>query len=60
MHEYWYSKEEIQEMSPSYVWALMEMVGCRKNPELLKRYRTLKFNSEFEFEQYLLRNMKFK
>ena len=60
MHEYWYKKEEIMELTPSQIWVLMEMVGCRKNPELLKRYKKLKFDSEFEFEQYLLRTMKLK
>lgn len=59
MHEYNLKKEEISELSPSQVGVLMEMVGCRKNPELLKKYKTLKFWSEFEFEQYLLNQMKF-
>lgn len=60
MHEYWYSKDDIQEMTPSQIWVLMEMIGCRKNPELLKKYKDLRFTSEFEFEQYLLKKMKFK
>jgi len=59
MHEYGYNKEEISELSPSQVGVLVEMVGCRKNPDLLKKYKKLKFSSEFELEQYLLRNMKF-
>lgn len=59
MHEYNLKKEEISELSPSQVGVLIEMVGCRKNPDLLKKYKTLKFNSEFEFDQYLLEKMKF-
>lgn len=60
MHEYWYKKEDISELSPSQIWILVEMVGYRKHPELLKQKKDLKFDSEFEFEQYLLRTMKFK
>ena len=59
MHEYGMTKEEIGELSSSQVWVLMEMVAYRKNPEALKKYKKLKFNSEFEFEQYLLNQMKF-
>lgn len=43
MHEYYLKKEEISELTPSQVGVLMEMVGCRKNPELLNKYKTLKF-----------------
>ena len=30
------------------------MVWCIKNPELLEKYKPIKFNSEFEFEQWIL------
>ena len=59
MHYYWISKEEIWERRPSEISTLLEMVGCIKNPDLLKKYKDLKFNTEFEFEQYLLNTMKF-
>jgi len=59
MHKYWYTKEQILELSPSQVWVLMEMIWYMKNPEWLKKYKNLKFNTEFEFEQYLLNTMKF-
>lgn len=59
MHYYWFSKEDIQEKRMSEISTLLEMVGCIKNPELLKKYQTMKFSSEFEFEQYLLNNMRF-
>lgn len=59
MHHYWMSKEEVWEKRPSEVSTLLEMVWCIKNPELLKKYKDLRFNSETEFEHYLLRTMKF-
>lgn len=59
MHYYWFSKEDIQEKRLSEISTLLEMVWCIKNPELLNKYKELKFSNEFEFEQYLLRNMKF-
>lgn len=60
MHEYWFKKEEILELTSSQVWALIEMVAYIKNPELLKKQKDLRFSSEFEFEQYLLKQMKLK
>lgn len=59
MHEYWFKKEEVLELSQSQISMLIEMIWCRKNPQNLKKYKDLKFNSEFEFEQYLLNTMKF-
>ena len=59
MHYYWFSKEDIQEKRMSEISTLLEMVGCIKNPELLNKYKEMKFSSEFEFEQYLLNNMRF-
>lgn len=59
MHYFWLTKEEVQEKRPSEISTLLEMVGCMKNPELLKKYKDIKFSNEFEFEQYLLNTMKF-
>lgn len=59
MHYFKFTKEEIRERRPSEISMLLEMVWYIKNPELLKKYKDLRFNTEFEFEQYLLHNMKF-
>lgn len=59
MHYFWYTKEEIDEKRMSEISTLLEMIWYIKNPEWLKKYKTMKFSSEFEFEQYLLNNMKF-
>lgn len=36
------------------------MGGAIQNPSVLDKYKTLKFSSEFEFEQYLLNKFKVK
>ena len=36
------------------------MGGAINNPSVLDKYKTLKFASEFEFEQYLLDKFKVK
>lgn len=55
MHYYpHYSKEDILELSQSQVSSLLEMISCIKNPELLERHKSVKFSSEFEFEQRVL------
>ena len=38
---------------------LIEMVSAMKNPELLKKYKPLKFASAFEFEHYIVDKFKF-
>lgn len=59
MHYFKISKEEIWEKRPSEINTLLEMIWYIKNPEWLKKYKDLKFSTEFEFEQYLLNNMRF-
>lgn len=59
MHYFKISKEEIWEKRPSEINTLLEMIWYIKNPEWLKKYKELKFGTEFEFEQYLLNNMRF-
>jgi len=59
MHYFKISKEEVREKRPSEINSLLEMIWYIKNPEWLKRYKDLKFATEFEFEQYLLNNMRF-
>lgn len=59
MHYFKISKEEVWEKRPSEINSLLEMIWYIKNPEWLKKYKDLKFSTEFEFEQYLLNNMRF-
>ena len=59
MHHYSLTKEEVWEKRPSEISTLLEMIWCMKNPELLKKHKDLRFNSETEFERYLLEKMKF-
>ena len=55
MHYYPHiSKLEAIQLSQSQISSLLEMVWCIKNPELLEKYKPIKFNSEFEFEQWIL------
>lgn len=49
---------QILELTQSEIWTLLEMVWLTKNPEWLKKYKSLKFSSEFEFEQYILNKFK--
>lgn len=59
MHCYGFKKEEIETLTMSQISTLFEMYGCMKNPEWLKKYKKMSFNSWMEFEQYLLHTMKF-
>lgn len=59
MHHYWLTKEQIRDKSPSEINILLEMIWYEKNPEWLKKYKTLKFDSEFDFDQYIMKKMKF-
>lgn len=59
MHYYpCYNKQEVLELSQSQVSLLLEMISCIKNPEGLEKYKTVKFSSEFEFDQRVLGKFK--
>lgn len=59
MHYYpCYNKQEVLEFSQSQVSSLLEMISCIKNPEGLEKYKTVKFSSEFEFDQRVLGKFK--
>ncbi len=55
-----YTKEKILDLTQSQIGTLIEMGGAIQNPSVLDKYKTLKFSSEFEFEQYLLNKFKVK
>ncbi len=59
MHYYpSYTKEDIMNLTQSQISYLMQMVWLTKNPQWLDKYKTVKFSSEFEFEQYILNKFK--
>lgn len=59
MHYYpSYTKEKILDLTNSQISYLLEMVWLTKNPDGLNKYKTVKFSSEFEFEQYILNKFK--
>ncbi len=41
-------------MSYSTIGTLIEMMVCIKDPTKLEQYKTVKYSSEYEFEQYIL------
>jgi hypothetical protein len=45
MHCYGFKKEEIETLTMSQISTLFEMYGCMKNPEGLKKYKKMSFNS---------------
>lgn len=55
-----YTEDDILNLTQSKIGALIEMGGAIQNPSVLDKYKTLKFSSEFEFEQYLLNKFKVK
>lgn len=55
-----YSKNEVMDLTQSQIGMLLEMVGVINNPDLLNKYKPLKFSSEFEFEHYIIDKFKFK
>lgn len=59
MHYYpSYTKNEVLELTQSQISHLIEMAGCIENPKSLEKYKKLRFNSKFEFEQYILQKFK--
>lgn len=60
MHFYpTYTKADVLELTQSQISYLIEMGGAINNPEVLNKYKTLKFASEFEFEQYVIDKFRF-
>ena len=61
MHTYpQFTKDQILHLTQSQIGTLIEMGGAINNPSVLDKYKTLKFASEFEFEQYILDKFKVK
>jgi len=59
MHFYpQFTKDYVLNLTQSQVSYLIEMAGAVQNPSVLDKYKTLKFSSEFEFEQYILQKFK--
>ena len=60
MHFYpQYTKHRVLDLTQSQISSLLDMAGAIQNPSLLDQYKTLSFNSEFEFEQYIMEKFKF-
>lgn len=59
MHYYpQFTKNYVLDLTQSQVSYLIEMAGAIQNPSVLDKYKTLKFTSEFEFEQYILQKFR--
>lgn len=52
------TKNYVLWLTQSQVSYLIEMAGAIQNPSVLDKYKTLKFTSEFEFEQYILQKFR--